>query len=57
MATSNMNAGRFPFRDEERRALALAYAEAAQDPEFRADNEVIERDFAVLDREADFLLG
>ena len=43
----------FYFADQDRRALALVYAEAAQDPEFQADNEAVHRDFAALDREAD----
>ena len=43
----------FYFADQDRRALALVYAEAAQDPEFQADNEADQRDFAALDREAD----
>ena len=43
----------FYFAEQDRRALALIYSEAAQDPEFQADNEVVQRDFAALDREAD----
>jgi hypothetical protein len=43
----------FYFADQDRRALSLVYSEAAQDPEFRADNEAVQRDFAVLDRDAD----
>lgn len=43
----------FYFADKDRQALALAYAEAAQDPEFQADNEAVQRDFAALDQEAD----
>ena len=42
----------FYFADQDRRALALVYSEAAQDPEFQADNEAVQRDFAALDREA-----
>jgi hypothetical protein len=43
----------FYFADQDRRALAAVYSEAAQDPQFQADNEAIQRDFAALDREAD----
>ena len=43
----------FYFADQDRRALAAVYSEAAQDPEFQADNEAVQRDFAALDREAD----
>jgi hypothetical protein len=43
----------FYFADQDRRALSLVYSEAAQDPEFQADNEAVQRDFAVLDRDAD----
>jgi hypothetical protein len=42
----------FYFAAEDRRALGAVYAEAARDPEFAADNEAIQRDFAALDREA-----
>lgn len=35
------------------RALARVYSEAAQDPEFQADNEAVQQDFALLDHEAD----
>lgn len=41
------------FEPQDQRALALVYSEAAQDPDFRADNDAIERDFAVLDQEVD----
>jgi hypothetical protein len=47
----------FYFADQDRRALARLYAEAAQDPEFQADNDAVQRDFAVLDREADRAIG
>jgi hypothetical protein len=43
----------FYFAAQDRRALALVYAEAAQDPEFQADNEAVQKDFAALDHEAD----
>ncbi len=43
----------FYFADQDRRALALVFSEAAQDPEFQADNEAVQRDFAALDRDAD----
>jgi hypothetical protein len=43
----------FYFAAQDRRALALVYSEAAQDPEFQADNEAVQQDFAALDREAD----
>lgn len=43
----------FYFADQDRRELAAVYSEAAQDPEFQADNEAVQRDFAALDREAD----
>src|SRR5215470_736599 len=43
----------FYFADQDRRALSLLYSEAALDPEFQADNEAVQRDFAVLDRDAD----
>lgn len=43
----------FYFAAQDERALAAIYAEAARDPEFRADNEAVHRDFAALDREAD----
>lgn len=43
----------FYFADQDRRALAALYAQAAEDPEFQADNEAVQRDFAALDREAD----
>ena len=34
------------------RELASVYDDAVTDPEFKADNEAIERDFAALDLEA-----
>ena len=43
----------FYFAAQDRRALAVLYAEAAQDAQFKADNEAIQRDFAALDREVD----
>lgn len=43
----------FYFAVQDKRALAMLYAEAAADPEFCADNEAVQRDFAALDREAD----
>ena len=43
----------FYFAAQDRRALALVYSEAAQDPEFQADNEAVLQDFAALDHEAD----
>jgi hypothetical protein len=43
----------FYFAAQDRRALALVYSEASEDPEFRADNEAVQKDFAALDREAD----
>ena len=43
----------FYFAAQDRRALALVYSEAAQDPEFQADNEAVQQDFASLDHEAD----
>jgi len=33
------------------KALAALYADAARDPEFLADNEAVQEDFASLDRE------
>ena len=45
--------GSFSSSTQDQRALALVYSEAAQDPEFKADNEAIERDFASLDHEVD----
>ena len=47
--------GSFSSATQDQRALALVYSEAAQDPEFKADNEAIERDFASLDHEVDAL--
>jgi len=43
----------FYFAAQDRRALALLYAEAARDPQFQADNDAVRMDFAALDREAD----
>lgn len=43
----------FYFAAQDRRALAFLYAEAAQDPQFRADNDAVQRDFGALDRELD----
>jgi hypothetical protein len=43
----------FYFAAQDRQALALLYSGAAQDPQFRADNEAVDRDFAALDRELD----
>jgi hypothetical protein len=43
----------FYFAAQDRRALAVLYAEAAQDAQFKADNEAVQRDFATLDREVD----
>ncbi len=43
----------FYFADQDKRALAALYAEAAQDSHFRADNEAVQEDFAGLDREVD----
>ena len=43
----------FYFAAQDRRALALVYSEAAQDAEFRADNDAVQQDFAALDREVD----
>ena len=42
----------FYFAAQDRRALALLYSEAAQDPQFQADNDAVQQDFAALDREA-----
>ncbi|MDP2628092.1 MAG: hypothetical protein Q8Q58_14480 [Candidatus Rokubacteria bacterium] len=42
----------FYFAAQDRRALAVLYAEAARDPQFQADNEAVAKDFAPLDREA-----
>jgi len=47
----------FYFAAQDRRALALLYSEAAQDPQFQADNDAVQKDFAALDREADKALG
>jgi hypothetical protein len=43
----------FYFAAQGRGALRLVFSEAAQDPEFQADNEAVHKDFAGLDREAD----
>ena len=43
----------FYFAAQDRRALALLYSEAARDPQFQADNDAVQKDFAALDREAD----
>ena|SRR3989338_3354638 len=43
----------FYFAAQDRRALALLYAEAAQDPQFKADNDAVQTDFAAFDREVD----
>jgi len=40
------------FAEQDKRALAARYAEAASDPLFRADNDAVLEDFALLDREA-----
>jgi len=45
----------FYFAVQDRKALAVLYAEAAEDPQFRADNEAVQQDFASLDREVDRL--
>ena len=42
----------FYFAAQDQRALAVLYAAAAQDPQFQADNEAVQKDFAPLDREA-----
>jgi predicted transcriptional regulator len=43
----------FYFAAQDRRALSVLYAEAAEDPQFMRDNEAVQRDFAALDRELD----
>ena len=43
----------FYFAAQDKRALALLYAEAGQDPQFKADNDAVQTDFAALDREAE----
>ncbi len=43
----------FYFAAQDKRALAVLYAEAARDPQFRSDNEAVQEDFAALDREVD----
>lgn len=47
----------FYFAAQDKRALAVLYAEAARDPQFKADNDAVQTDFAALDREADRKLG
>ena len=47
----------FYFAAQDRRALAAVYAEAARDPEFQADNDAVQKDFAALDREAARVTG
>ena len=42
----------FSFAAQDRETLAAVYEQAAQDPQFRADNETILRDFEALDLEA-----
>jgi hypothetical protein len=41
----------FYFSAQDRRALAAVYREAADDPQFQADNAAVLRDFAALDAE------
>ena len=43
----------FYFAAQDRQALAVVYAEAARDAQFRSDNEAVQQDFASLDREVD----
>ncbi len=43
----------FYFAEQDKRALAVVYMEAARDPQFLADNEAIRGDFASLDRETE----
>ena len=43
----------FFFSAQDERALALVYSLAAQDPDFHADNEAVQQDFAALDRQVD----
>jgi hypothetical protein len=43
----------FYFAEQDRKALAAVYAEAATDPLFAADNAQVLRDFAALDRDAE----
>ena len=52
-ATPSGQALAFYFAAQDTRALAVLYAEAADDPLFTADNEAIQADFASLDREVD----
>jgi hypothetical protein len=47
----------FYFAAQDRRALAVLYTEAAQDPQFQADNESVQRDMSALDREMDRTLA
>jgi hypothetical protein len=47
----------FSLGDDDRRALARVYTKAGQGPDFRADNEAVERDFAMLDHDTDALLA
>jgi hypothetical protein len=42
--------GRY-FASHDREELASLYSEAARDPLFVADNEAVQRDFALLDEE------
>ncbi|MBI2159096.1 MAG: hypothetical protein HYU25_01675 [Candidatus Rokubacteria bacterium] len=42
----------FYFAAQDKRALALLYSEATQDPQFQADNDAVQKDFAELDHEA-----
>lgn len=46
----------FYFADENRRALARVYAQAAHDLGFQDDNAAVQRDFAALDGEADRII-
>ena len=41
------------FAEQDKKGLAILYADAARDPLFLSDNEAIRADFAALDREAD----
>jgi hypothetical protein len=41
------------FKAQDRETLAALYQEAAQDPQFIADNKAVEEDFAAFDEEAD----
>jgi hypothetical protein len=42
----------FYFASQDREALATLYAQAAEDPQFQADNRAVLRDFESLDAEA-----